>query len=301
MVSHGRKAGARSPKVIRVAKRISKKVQKNSKKENAVAKRLDFAPERVSECAEPEAEPVEPVEQEQPDTDLADIAEPSADETTQDTDEIIAEEQDEEEEAPAKAEVLPEIDAEDEDLKEDEDLEETEEPRELTEDEKIAASKQDLIEFFESSSFALAMQARLLAKKPDHELNYGCVLSTLAAGSSLPRSVLEHITLVWKKDNKWIRAWLANELCDPTESETKEELTDTESGLIEFYSTLPADMKEAATALSEKPDSEFNFGLMCSTLTTGPLPAEVSKSLAMKWKTDQSWVREWLAGKISTA
>merc|ERR1719198_2610505 len=203
---------------------------------------------------------------------------------------------------PTADEVLPPIEAEDED-DDDEDLKEAEveEPRELTEDEKIAASKQDLVEFFESSSFALAMQARLLSKKPDHELNYGCVLSTLAAGSSLPRSVLEHITLVWKKDNKWIRAWLANELCDPTESETKEELTDTESGLIEFYSTLPADMKEAATALSEKPDSEFNFGLMCSTLTTGPLPAEVSKSLAMKWKTDQSWVREWLAGKISTA
>merc|ERR1711937_239511 len=89
--------------------------------------------------------------------------------------------------------------------------EQTEEPRELTEAEKIAASKRDLIEFFESSTFALAMQARLLSKKPDHELSYGCVISTLAAGSTLPRSVLEHITLVWKKDNKWIRAWLANE------------------------------------------------------------------------------------------
>merc|ERR1712072_1568453 len=155
------------------------------------------------------------------------------------------------------------------DQKEAEDVEEkTEEPRELTEDEKIAASKRDLIEFFESSSFALAMQARLLAKKPDHELNYGCVLSTLAAGSSLPRSVLEHITLVWKKDNKWIRAWLANELCDPSESETKDELPDNEAALIDFYATLPADTKEAATALSEKTDAELNFGLMCSTLGT---------------------------------
>jgi len=70
---------------------------------------------------------------------------------------------------------------------------------------------------------------------------------------------------------------------------------------MDFYASLDADIKEAATALSEKPDSEFNFGLMCSTLTSGPLPAEVSKSLAMKWKTDQSWVRTWLAGQLSTA
>merc|ERR1719198_700382 len=183
---------------------------------------------------------------------------------------------------PTADEVLPPIEAEDED-DDDEDLKEAEveEPRELTEDEKIAASKRDLIEFFESSSFALAMQARLLAKKPDHEMNYGCVLSTLGAGSPLPRSVLEHITLVWKKDNKWIRAWLANELCDPTESEATEEITDTEAALMDFYASLPADTKEAATALCEKPDAEFNFGLMCSTITTGPLPAEVSKSLAM--------------------
>jgi hypothetical protein len=198
-------------------------------------------------------------------------------------------------------EVLPPIEAEDEDLDEEEKTEETEEPRELTEDEKIAASKRDLVEFFESSSFALAMQARLLSKKPDHELNYGCVLSTLGAGSPLPRSVLEHITLVWKKDNKWIRAWLANELCDPAESEKTDELTDNEAALIDFYATLSADSKEAATILSEKADAEFNYGLMCSTLTTGPMPAEVSKSLAMKWKTDQSWIREWLAGKLSTA
>jgi len=145
------------------------------------------------------------------------------------------------------------------------------------------------------------MQARLLSKKPDHELSYGCVISTLAAGSTLPRSVLEHITLVWKKDNKWIRAWLANEFCDPNESETTEAIPDSEAGLVEFYANLPADMKEAATALSEKPDSEFNFGIMCSTLMSGPLPAEVSKSLAMKWKTDQSWIRSWLAGTLSTA
>merc|ERR1719298_136201 len=145
-------------------------------------------------------------------------------------------------------EVLPPIEAEDKDLDEEE---KTEEPLELTEDEKIAASKKDLVEFFESSSFALSMQARLLSKKPDHELNYGCVLSTLGAGSPLPRSVLEHITLVWKKDNKWIRAWLANELCDPTESETKEEIPEAEAGLIDFYATLPEDTKEAATALSE--------------------------------------------------
>merc|ERR1719331_3525450 len=223
---------------------------------------------------------------------MADLGE---DETKDEDEDEDVEEDEEEDETTANEQVLPPIDADDEDL------EQTEEPRELTEAEKIAASKRDLIEFFESSTFALAMQARLLSKKSDHELSYGCVISTLAAGSTLPRSVLEHITLVWKKDNKWIRAWLANELCDPNESETKEELTDTEAGLIEFYATLPADMKEAATALSEKPDSEFNFGLMCSTLTTGPLPAEVSKSLAMKWKTDQSWIREWLAGKISTA
>merc|ERR1711869_84382 len=144
-------------------------------------------------------------------------------------------------------------------------------------------------------------QARLLSKKPDHELSYGCVISTLAAGSMLPRSVLEHITLVWKKDNKWIRAWLANEFCDPNESETTEAIPDSEAGLVEFYANLPADMKEAATALSEKPDSEFNFGIMCSTLMSGPLPAEVSKSLAMKWKTDQSWIRSWLAGTLSTS
>merc|ERR1719327_630319 len=194
-------------------------------------------------------------------------------------------------------EVLPPIEAEDKDLDEEE---KTEEPLELTEDEKISASKKDLVEFFESSSFALSMQARLLSKKPDHELSYGCVISTLSAGTFLPRSVLEHITLVWKKDNKWIRAWLANELCDPCESEEKDELTDNEAALIEFYATLPADTKEAATLLSEKATTEFNFGLMCSTLTTGPLPAEVSKSLAMKWKTDQSWIRDWLSGKLST-
>merc|ERR1719171_2831162 len=194
--------------------------------------------------------------------------------------------------------VLPPIEAEDADLDEEEKIEE---PMEMTEDQKIAASKQDLVEFFESSSFALAMQARLLAKKPDHELSYGCVLSTLSAGSSLPRSVLEHITVVWKKDNKWIRAWLANELCDPNESEKKDELQDNEAALLEFYAALSADTKEAATILSEKVDAEFNFGLMCSTLATGPLPAEVSTSLAMKWKTDQSWIREWLAGKLSTA
>jgi hypothetical protein len=287
MVHQGRKAGARSPKAIRVSKRISKKVKKNSKKEeNAVAKCLDFAPERVSECAEPEAEPIE-----QPDlggdAEPVETAEPTGDETMQ---------------------VLPPIEAEDEDLDEQKaededevDEEKEEEHRELTEDEKIAASKKDLIEFFEDSSFTLAMQARLLSKKPDHEMNYGCVLLTLSAGSTLPRSVLEHITLVWKKDNKWIRAWLANELCDPTESEATEELTDTEAALMDFYAGLPADAKEAATALCEKPDAEFNFGLMCSTIATGPLPAEVSKSLAMKWKTDQSWIREWLSGKLSTA
>merc|ERR1719313_3282452 len=159
--------------------------------------------------------------------------------------------------------VLPSIDDEDEDLMEkpeavaDEDENLTAnteaEPRELAEDEKIAASKRDLVEFFESSSFALAMQARLLAKKPDHELNYGCVLSTLAAGSSLPRSVLEHITLVWKKDNKWIRAWLANELCDPAENETKDEIPEAEAGLLDFYALLSSEAKEAALALSEKP------------------------------------------------
>jgi hypothetical protein len=288
MVHQGRKAGARSPKGIRVSKRISKKVKKNSKKDEAVAKRLDFEPEPMSDCLEPEAEPIE-----QPDlsgdADTMEVAKQNADETQ---------------------EVLPPIDAEDADLDEEEKTEEkteenteekTEEPLELTEEEKIAASKRDLVEFFESSSFALAMQARLLSKKPDHELNYGCLLSTLSAGSSLPRSVLEHITLVWKKDNKWIRAWLANELCDPTESEKKDELTDNEAALIDFYATLSSDTKEAATSLCEKPDAEFNFGLMCSTLTTGPLPAEVSTSLAMKWKTDQSWIREWLSGKLSTA
>merc|ERR1712118_650041 len=84
-------------------------------------------------------------------------------------------------------------------------------------------------------------------------------------------------------------------------SETTEAIPDSEAGLVEFYANLPADMKEAATALSEKPDSEFNFGIMCSTLMSGPLPAEVSKSLAMKWKTDQSWIRSWLAGALSTA
>merc|ERR1719473_1886589 len=173
------------------------------------------------------------------------------------------------------------------------------EVRELTEEEKITAAKADLIAFFEESSFALAMQARLLSQKPDHELNYGCVLSTLSGGSALPRSVLEHITVVWKKDNKWIRAWLANELCDPSESETTEAISDDEAGLIDFYASLPVDTKDAATALSEKPDAEFNFGLMCSTLA--PLTADVSKSLAMKWKTDQSWVRSWLAGQLSTA
>merc|ERR1719321_1434060 len=171
--------------------------------------------------------------------------------------------------------VLPPIEADDEDLDEQKaededevDEEKEEEHRELTEDEKIAASKKDLIEFFEDSSFTLAMQARLLSKKPDHEMNYGCVLTTLSHGSSLPRSVLEHITLVWKKDNKWIRAWLANELCDPNESESKEELTDNEAALIDFYAALPADTKEAAMTLSEKPNAEFNFGLMCSLLTT---------------------------------
>jgi hypothetical protein len=286
MVHHGRKAGARSPKVVRVSKRISKKVKKNSKKEeNAIAKRLDFEPAPAYESAEPEAEPMEEPVVQDLDGD-ADPVETAEDETEQ---------------------VLPPIEAEDEDLKdkemegEDVDEEKTEEPRELTEDEKIAASKKDLIEFFESSSFALAMQARLLAQKPDHEMNYGCVISTLSAGTFLPRSVLEHVTLVWKKDNKWIRAWLANELCDPTESESNEELTDNETALVDFYATLPADTKEAAMTLSEKPNAEFNFGLMCSLLTTGPLPEEVSKSLAMKWKTDQGWIREWLAGKLSTA
>merc|ERR1719163_1931226 len=235
----------------------------------------------MSECLEPEAEPIEQPDLSE-DADTMEVAEPTEDETQ---------------------EVLPPIEAEDKDLDEEEKTEEekTEEPLELTEDEKIAASKKDLVEFFESSSFALAMQARLLAKKPDHELNFGCVLSTLSAGSSLPRSVLEQITLVWKKDNKWIRAWLANEFCDPNESETTEAIPDAEAGLVEFYANLPADMKEAATALSEKPDSEFNFGIMCSTLMSGPLPAEVSKSLAMKWKTDQSWIRSWLAGTLSTA
>merc|ERR1719198_821801 len=180
--------------------------------------------------------------------------------------------------------VLPPIEAEDADLDEQKaededevDEEKEEEHRELTEDEKIAASKKDLIEFFEDSSFTLAMQARLLSQKPDHEMNYGCVLLTLSAGSTLPRSVLEHITLVWKKDNKWIRAWLANELCDPAESETTETIPDAEAGLLDFYANLPADMKEAATALTELPNSEFNFGLMCSTLSSGPLPAEVSQ------------------------
>jgi len=264
-----------------VAKRISKKVKKNSKKDEAVAKRLDFEPEPMSECLEPEAEPIEQPDLSE-DADTMEVAEPTEDETQ---------------------EVLPPIEAEDKDLDEEEKTEEekTEEPLELTEDEKIAASKKDLVEFFESSSFALSMQARLLSKKPDHELSYGCVISTLSAGTFLPRSVLEHITLVWKKDNKWIRAWLANELCDPCESEEKDELTDNEAALIEFYATLPADTKEAATLLSEKATTEFNFGLMCSTLTAGPLPAEVSKSLAMKWKTDQSWIREWLSGKLSTA
>merc|ERR1719252_62461 len=182
---------------------------------------------------------------------MADLGE---DETKdEDEDEDVEEDEDEEEdETTANEQVLPPIDADDEDL------EQTEEPRELTEAEKIA-------------------------------------------GSMLPRSVLEHITLVWKKDNKWIRAWLANEFCDPNESETTEAIPDSEAGLVEFYANLPADMKEAATALSEKPDSEFNFGIMCSTLMSGPLPAEVSKSLAMKWKTDQSWIRSWLAGTLSTA
>jgi len=134
------------------------------------------------------------------------------------------------------------------------------EPRELTEDEKIAASKRDLIDFFESSSFALAMQARLLSQKPDHELNYGCMISTLSSGESLPRSVLEHVTLVWKKDNKWIRAWLANELCDPNESEAKEEIPDAEAGLIDFYMNLSADTKDAATALIESPTRSSTSG-----------------------------------------
>jgi hypothetical protein len=284
MVHQGRKTGARSPKAIRVSKRISKRAKNNLNKENAVAKCLDFAAP-AAECAEPEAEPVD-----QPPTD---------EETTQEHDETMAEDQ---EEASAEKAVLPPIDADDADLESTEDREEKEEePRELTEEEKIAASKQDLIDFFEESSFALAMQARLLSQKPDHELNYGCLLTTLSTGSSLPRSVLEHITLVWKKDNKWIRAWLANELCDPSESEAKEEIPDAEAELIDFYTNLCADTKDAATALTEKPDAEFNFGLMCTTLASGPLPAEVSKALAMKWKTDQSWVREWLAGKLSTA
>jgi hypothetical protein len=290
MVHQGRKAGARSPKSIKVGKRISKQAKKNLKKENAVAKCLDFASAPASECGEPEAEPME-----QPDVsgdaEPVVLADPCEDGTKQDKDDEIMAEED----VPAKAEVLPEIDAEDEDLKETAE----EEPRELTEDEKIAASKRDLIEFFDESSFALAMQAKLLSKKPDHEMNYGCVLTTLSAGSTLPRSVLEHITVVWKKDNKWIRAWLANELCDPSESETTEAISDDEAGLIDFYASLPVDTKDAATALSEKPDAEFNFGLMCSTLA--PLTADVSKSLAMKWKTDQSWVRSWLAGQLSTA
>jgi hypothetical protein len=295
MVSQGRKASARSPKAIRVSKRISKKAQADLKKENAIAKCLDFAASdgEDAELAERldlsgDADPVA----------MADLGE---DETKdEDEDEDVEEDEDEDEdeeedETTANEQVLPPIDADDEDL------EQTEEPRELTEAEKIAASKRDLIEFFESSTFALAMQARLLSKKPDHELSYGCVISTLAAGSTLPRSVLEHITLVWKKDNKWIRAWLANELCDPIESEKSDELTDNEAALIDFFATLSADTKEAATCLSEKADTEFNYGLMCSTLTNGPLPVEVSKSLAMKWKTDQSWIREWLAGKLSTA
>lgn len=279
MVHQGRKAGPRSPKAIRVSKRISKKAQKNQKKENAVTKCLDFASAPASECGEPESEPME-----QPDLDAEPVE--MADPTKQ---------------------VLPAIDDEDEDLQQTEEtgdeetLEGEGEPRELTEDEKLAAAKKDLVEFFESSSFALAMQARLLSKKPDHELNFGIVVSTLGAADGMPRSVLEHVTLVWKKDNKWIKAWLANELCDPNESETSDEIPEAEAGLMDFYASLDADIKEAATALSEKPDSEFNFGLMCSTLTSGPLPAEVSKSLAMKWKTDQSWVRTWLAGQLSTA
>jgi len=296
MVHQGRKASARSPKGIRVSKRISKRVKKSLKEEeeNLVKKCLDFASDPasdpVSACAEPEAEPME-----QPDlcgdAEPTVITDPSDDETKQ----VIAEE---EEEDPATTAVLQsegEIDDE-----EDTEQEKTE-VRELTDDEKIAASKQDLIEFFESSSFALAMQARLLAKKPDHELNFGCLLLTLAAGSTLPRSVTDHITTVWKKDNKWIRAWLENELCDPTESETNDEIPDAEAGLIDFYASLPEDAKEAATALSEKPNAEFNFGLMCSTLASTPLPSEVSKSLAMKWKTDQGWIREWLAGKLASA
>jgi len=276
MVHQGRKAGARSPKGIKVSKRISKRAQKNLKKENAVAKCLDFASVPASpECGEPEAEPMERADV---DAEPVAMADPSEDETKQ---------------------VLPDIDTDDEDLKEK--AQEGEETRELTDEEKLVAAKRDLVGFFESSSFALAMQARLLSKKPDHELSYGCVICTLSAGSSLPRSVLEHITLVWKKDNKWIRAWLANELCDPAESETTETIPDAEAGLLDFYANLPADMKEAATALSGLPNSEFNFGLMCSTLSSGPLPAEVSQSLAMKWKTDQSWVRSWLAGNLSTA
>jgi hypothetical protein len=296
MVSQGRKASARSPKAIRVSKRISKKAQADLKKENAIAKCLDFAAAPASDGED--AELAERLDL-SGDADPVAMADLGEDETKdEDEDEDVEEDEDEDEEedeTTANEQVLPPIDADDEDL------EQTEEPRELTEAEKIAASKRDLIEFFESSTFALAMQARLLSKKPDHELSYGCVISTLAAGSTLPRSVLEHITLVWKKDNKWIRAWLANELCDPTESEATEELTDTEAALMDFYAGLPADAKEAATALCEKPDAEFNFGLMCSTIATGPLPAEVSKSLAMKWKTDQSWIREWLSGKLSTA
>jgi len=290
MVHQGRKASARSPKKVRVSKRISKKVKKNLKEENAVAKCLDFESAPAAECAEPEAEP-----HLSGDADSTVIADASEDETKQDTDEIIAEE---EEEELAKAEVIPsknEIDDE-EDVEEDKT-----EVRELTDDEKIAASKRDLIEFFESSSFSLAMQARLLAQKPDHELNFGCLLSTLAAGSVMPRSVTEHITSVWRKDNKWIRDWLANELCDPSESESKDEIPDAEAALLDFYAALPADTKEVAAALSEKPNTEFNFGLMVNTLASAPLPAEVSQSLAMKWKTDQSWIREWLAGKLSTA
>jgi len=260
-----------------VGKRISKRAQKNQKKENAVTKCLDFASAPASECGEPEAEPLEQLDL---DAEPVTMADPSENETTQ---------------------VLPDIDAEDEDLEQTEGAEEGE-ARELTEDEKLAAAKQDLVEFFESSSFALAMQARLLSKMPNHELNFGRVVSTLAAADSiLPRSVMENVTLVWKKDNKWIKAWLANELCDPNESEKTDEIPEDEAGLLDFYAMLSADTKEAATALSEKPDSEFNFGLMCSTLSGGALPAEVSKSLAMKWKTDQSWVRTWLAGKLSTA
>merc|ERR1719465_46338 len=176
MVHHGRKAGARSPKAIRVSKRISKRVQKNSKKEkkeNAVAKCLDFGAARVSECVEPEAEPMDQQDL-SGDADPAVNADPTEDETEQVYPEINAEDEDlanAEEEVPADAEEEEEAPVNEEG-----------EHRELTEDEKIAASKQDLIEFFETSSFALAMQARLLAKKPDHELNYGCMLSTLAAG-----------------------------------------------------------------------------------------------------------------------